>query len=81
MILLYHTKQQLGTTTNIPTSAIAVLLYHTKQQLGTTTIKTKYWKAYNYIIPNNNWELQRLSGSQVDRFYYIIPNNNWELQR
>ena len=37
-------------------------------------------KIKNYIIPNNNWELQRNSADKTAAFNYIIPNNNWELQ-
>lgn len=35
--LLYHTKQQLGTTTEAKSGLAASILYHTKQQPGTTT--------------------------------------------
>ena len=36
-LALYHTKQQLGTTTTENSDMIEEVLYHTKQQLGTTT--------------------------------------------
>ena len=57
------------------------VLYHTKQQLGTTTSDTYNRDEINYIIPNNNWELQQFRTNLTREIYYIIPNNNWELQQ
>ena len=78
--LLYHTKQQLGTTTYQYLIFLRLLLYHTKQQLGTTTDFLHSEYLFNYIIPNNNWELQHTVTKTSHSDNYIIPNNNWELQ-
>ena len=78
---LYHTKQQLGTTTCQLCEKRYLQLYHTKQQLGTTTNRMKLMLIADYIIPNNNWELQPSEELQNLVDHYIIPNNNWELQQ